>query len=423
MIPATLLDVDPSSSTPAWRIVAILAVLFYRGAMATLLAAFHTLPSIQRRRLLEEGAIASKELTVLLEHPRGLGMGLRLWSHFLLVVLLVLSWPLKPAIPGGYLSLALLTLLLLWGLDLAVPTLLTSANPEGWLTRLFPLYAPIHPLLMPILNPLAKRMDARAEEERAKEAAEETKPEAVTALIEEGEAEGILEQEDAELIRNVVSFGDTVVREVMTPRTRMVTVDGGATIPEAWQAFMHSRHGRLPVVDGSVDRITGVLLLKDLIQLPDHDGRRVRDLQKPIAFVPESKPVADLMRELQRRRGKMAIVVDEFGGVSGLATLEDLLEEVFGEIRDEHEGAPEIQPQADGSLAVSGQTHVEDLASHLGLTWERDGFDTVAGLLMARLGRIPKPGDAVVEDGVKLTVARMEGPRVNQVRVERLPAD
>jgi CBS domain containing-hemolysin-like protein len=423
MIPATLLDVDPSSSTPVWRIVAILAVLFYRGAVATLLAAFYTLPSIQRRRLLEEGAIASPELAALLAKPRGLGMGLRLWSHFLLVVLLVLSWPLKPAIPGGYFSLAFLTLIFLWGLDLALPTVLTTANPEGWLTRLFPLYAPIHPLLMPMVDPLARRMDERAEQERAKEAAEETKPEAVTALIEEGEAEGILEGDDAELIRNVVSFGDTVVREVMTPRTRMVTVDGGATLPEAWQAFMQSRHGRLPVVDGSIDRITGVMLLKDLMQLPDQDARRVRDLQKPIAFVPESKPVADLMRELQRRRAKMAIVVDEFGGVSGLATLEDLLEEVFGEIRDEHEGVPEIQPLPDGSLSVSGQTHVEDLASHLGLAWERDGFDTVAGLLMARLGRVPKPGDAVREEGVLLTVTRMEGPRVNHVRVERVPAD
>jgi putative hemolysin len=416
--------VDPSSNTPAWRIVAIVTVLLYRCAVATLLAAFHTLPSIQRRRLLEEEAFSSAELSALLEKPRGLGMGLRLWSHFLLVVLLVLSWPLRPAIPGGYISLSFLTLFLLWGLDLALPTLLTSANPVGWLTRLFPLYAPVHPLLMPVLEPLARRMDRLAEAERVKEAAEEPKPEAVTALIEEGEAEGILEQDDAELIRNVVSFGDTVVREVMTPRTRMVTIEGNASIPEAWQTFMQSRHGRLPVVDGSIDRITGVLLLKDLMQISDQDSRRVRDLQKPVSFVPESKPVADLMRELQRRRAKMTIVVDEFGAVSGLATVEDLLEEVFGEIRDEHEGAPEIQPQADGSLIVSGQAHVEDLASHLGLTWERDGFDTVGGLLMARLGRVPKAGDQVQEEGATLTVTRMEGPRVLQIRVDRLtPAD
>lgn len=412
---------DPDSSTPTWRIAAILALLLYRCTIQTLQAAFHGLPSLQRRRMLEEGSIPYAELAALLEKPRGLGMGLRLWGQFLLVVLLGLSWPLKPAIPGGYLSLALFTLLFLWSLDLALPVLLTSANPGTWLVRLFPLYAPIHPLLTPILTPLARRVDARAELERAKDAEEDPSPEAVTALIEEGEAEGILEREDSELIRNVVSFGDTVVREVMTPRTSMVTVDGSASVQEAWQAFIESRHSRLPVQDGRIDVITGVLLLKDLMQVSDQDPRKVKELQQPVAFVPESKPAADLMRELQRRRAQMAVVVDEFGTVQGLATLEDLLEEVVGDIRDEHEALAEIQPQTDGTWLVSGQAHVEDLASHLGLdALEREGFDTVAGLLMTRLGRVPRPGDQVREPDFLLHVLRMDGPKVTLVRVEPL---
>jgi CBS domain containing-hemolysin-like protein len=129
--------------------------------------------------------------------------------------------------------------------------------------------------------------------------------------------------------------------------------------------------------------------------------------------------VADLLRELQRARTQLALVVDEFGGVSGLITIEDLLEEVFGEIRDEHEAPAEIIEQAPGLWLVSGQAHVEDVARALGFEWERDGFDTLAGLVLARLGHVPRPQEAVAVEGARLTVLRMEGTRIVQVRVER----
>ncbi|HJV88978.1 MAG TPA: hemolysin family protein [Holophagaceae bacterium] len=411
---------DPSPSTPTWLIALLIGLLLYRSALAMMLSAHHALTSLQRRRLLEEEAIRDPELAALLERPQVLGMGLSLITQFLLVALLVLSWPLKPAIPGGWGSLAVITLAFLWGLDMALPTLLTAQEPGRWLARLWPLYAPIHPLFDLLLSPLARRLERRrAEAEKARDGEDEPASEdAVTALIEEGEAEGILEESDSELIRNVVSFGDTVVREVMTPRTRVVALSGEATVPEAWQAFMKSRHARLPVFNGSIDTIHGLLLLKDLMQLPDQDPRRARDLCKPALFVPESKPVSELMKEMQRQRAQLAMVVDEFGAVSGLVTMEDLLEEVFGEIRDEHEGATEIQALADGSLLVSGQAHVDDVASPLSLTWEHEGFDTIGGLVMARLGRVPKPQDRVAVEGATLVVLRMEGTRILQVKVE-----
>lgn len=410
---------DPSPSTPAWLFGLLIALLLYRGTLAILLSAHQALGSLQRRRLLEEEAIADPELASLLERPHRLGMGLSLCTQFLLVALLVLSWPLKPAIPGGWGSLAALTLAFLWGLDLALPTLITAGDPGLWLTRLWPLYAPVEPLFSLLVSPLARRLEhRRAQADRAREEEDEPGEDAVTALLEEGEAEGILEESDSELIRNVVSFGDTVVREVMTPRTRMKALPAEATVGEAWQSFMQSRHARLPVYEGAIDRVVGILLLKDLMQLPDQDPRRARDLCKPALFVPESKPVAELMKEMQRQRAQMALVVDEFGTVSGLVSMEDLLEEVFGEIRDEHEGAPEIQPQADGSLLASGQAHVDDVAAHLGLAWEHEGFDTLGGLAMARLGRIPKVQDRVPVEGAVLTVLRMEGPRILQVKVE-----
>ncbi len=136
--------------------------------------------------------------------------------------------------------------------------------------------------------------------------------------------------------------------------------------------------------------------------------------------MPESKPVAELLRDLQRARTQLALVVDEFGGVSGLVTMEDLLEEVFGEIQDEHEAPAGLVEQTPGVWFVSGQAHVEDVATTLGFTWERDGFDTLAGLVMARLGRVPAAQESVAVEGALLTVLRMEGTRIVQVRVQRL---
>ena len=408
------------SASQTWYLFAALAVLIYRGLMAILLAAFHAIPSLQRRLLLEEGTIADPHLAGLLERPRALGMGLAFWNQVLLLVLVVLLWPMHEALPGGAWILGALVLVGLWLLDLLLPALLISRDPALWLTQLFPLYAPVQAVLGPMMDPIARMIDRRHAEERAKDDDEEdATEEAVTALLEEGEAEGILEAEDRELIRNVVTFGDTVVREVMTPRTRIVALPVTATILEAWAAFTASRHSRLPVFEGGIDHVRGVLLLKDLMQLPDGAQPPLATLLKPPHFVPESKPVADLLRDLQRARTQLALVVDEFGGVSGLVTMEDLLEEVFGEIQDEHEGHADLVEQAPGLWLVSGQAHVEDVAQALGLAWERGGFDTLAGLVMARLGHVPKPQESVSVEGALLTVLRMEGTRIVQVKVER----
>ena len=408
------------SATPTWFLYAALAVVIYRAAMAILLSAFHALPSLQRRRLLEEEAITDPRLAELLERPRALGMGLEFWNELLLLVLVVLLWPTHTTLPGGAWTLGALVLLGLWLLDLLLPALLASRDPALWLTQLFPLYAPAQAILRPLVDPLARMIDRRHAEERAKDDDdEEATEEAVTALLEEGEAEGILEAEDRELIRNVVTFGDTVVREVMTPRTSIVALPITATILEAWAAFTHSCHSRVPVYEGSIEHVRGVLLLKDLMQLADGAQPALTTLLKPPHFVPESKPVAELLRDLQRARTQLALVVDEFGGVSGLVTMEDLLEEVFGEIQDEHEAPTGLLEQAPGVWLISGQAHVEDVAETLGLAWERNGFDTLAGLVMARLGHVPMPQESVAVEGAKLTVLRMEGTRVVQLRVER----
>lgn len=409
-----------SNAPPSWLLLAALVVLTYRGATMALLSAFHAMPSVQRRRLLEEGSVEDPRLATLLERPRTLGMGLEFWNQVLLLILLGLLWPFHLALPGGAWTLGILVLAALWALDLALPVLLTSRDAADWLTRLFPLYAPVQPLLAVLVDPVVRLIERRTQERVKESEPEEATEEAVTALLEEGEAEGILEAEDRELIRNVVTFGDTLVREVMMPRTRIVALPLEASVEEAWKAFTSSRHSRLPLYEGGIDHIRGVLLLKDLMQLPDGAKPALATLMKPPHFVPESKPVADLLRDLQRARTQLALVVDEFGGVSGLVTMEDLLEEVFGEIQDEHEAPVGLVEQAPGVYLVSGHAHVDDVAQRLDMTWERDGFDTLAGLVLARLGRVPRPQESVEVEGARLTVLRMDGTRIVQVRVERI---
>ncbi len=412
---------DPSSSSiHFWLGLAVAALLIYRAGMATLLAAFHSLSSVQRRRLLEEESITDPLLAGLMARPHMLRMSLGLWSQLLLALLLLFIWPFHGILPGGGWALAASALIYLWTLDLAIPTLLTCRNPAAWIIRLFPIYAPFHRILVLLVSPIARVFELRRQkQDLARDADDEDATEdAVTALLEEGEAEGILEETDSVLIRNVVSFGDTVVREVMTPRTALVALPAGASTQDAWAAFRESRHSRIPLYDGGIDKVVGVLLLKDLLQHPETKTLDLRELMKPAQFVPESKPIEELLRDLQRVRAQMAIVVDEFGGVSGLVTVEDLLEEVFGEIRDEHEGVADMVEQQPGVFIVSGKVHVEDLEQRMGLSFERDGFDTVAGLVMARLGRVPEAGDQVSVEGAMLAVIRMKGPRILQVRVE-----
>ena len=413
---------DPASSDPStWLVAGIVLVLLYRGLMAALLEAFQSLPSLQRRRLLEEDAVADPLLAKLLARPHALGLALTLWNQALLVALLSLVWPVRAMVPGGGWTLAGVTLLYIWTLDLVLPTLLTASDPGAWVMRLFSLYGPVHPFLAPLVAPLARYVERRREsQERARDGEdEEDHDEGVTALLEEGEAEGILEEEDRELIRNVVGFGDTVVREVMTPRTLIQGIPLSATVDEAWEAFRAGRHSRMPVYRDTIDNIVGILLLKDLMQLAPGEGTDLKALFKPASFVPESKHILQLLRELQRTRTQLAVVVDEYGSLSGLVTLEDLLEEVFGEIQDEHELQADIQEIADGEFLVCGQVHVDDLEERLGLVCQRDGFDTLAGLVMATLGHVPNPQETLEVPGARLTVHRMEGPRILQVLVKR----
>lgn len=228
---------------------------------------------------------------------------------------------------------------------------------------------------------------------------------------------GALAEDEWQVVSNVMRLGGVPVGEVMTPRTDIVAINAGATVEEAKQVMLDHGHLRLPVHTGTLDRIVGVLVARDLWRADQKGVAEIRDLPRAPVFAPVSRPVQELIPELQGKDAKMAIVLDEFGGTAGLATFEDLIEEIVGEIRDEHEAhePAEFQRLPDGSVRVWGGVSVREANQRLRLELPSDLSDTVGGYVFGSLHRVPRRGDEVPVDGGRLRVARMRGRRVEFV--------
>lgn len=291
-------------------------------------------------------------------------------------------------------------------------------DPERIVSRLLPVVTAASWLLLPLAIPVRKIFARREVAESAPPATEEE----VQAYIDVGREEGILEKEEEKLLLSIVDFGDTRVREVMTPRTDIVRIDAAAPFDSLIDLFVASKYARIPVVRGSIDTIVGIVHVKDTLEAI-HAGsiRPISELAREAYFVPETKKVSELLREFQRRHLWMAIVVDEYGGVSGLATVEDLLEEIVGEISDEHEDerAP-VTPIGENAYSVSGKENISTVAELFGHGPEEEEFTTVGGLLAARLGHIPRPGETHREGDLLFTVEEADRRRVHRVRIDRV---
>ena len=264
----------------------------------------------------------------------------------------------------------------------------------------------------------------------AQDAATENDGEAVDALIEAGEEEGILEESDRELVRSAVEFGDKVVRDVMTPRPVVFAVAAQTTLENFLKMLEARPFSRVPVFSGTLDIVTGIVFSHDLLQVPDTEAplRTVADLQRPAAFVPETKRVNELLREMQREKQHMRIVIDEYGGVAGLVTIEDLLEEIVGAITDEHESDSEAnapRQESEGVWVVPGSLEVEALEELTGDEDLKEGdyaATTVAGLVSEVAGRIPLTGEVVVAGKTRFEVLASTDRRVERLRVSTLEA-
>lgn len=248
----------------------------------------------------------------------------------------------------------------------------------------------------------------------------------VKSLIREGAARGIFNQTEEELIHSVFEFADTPAKAVMIPRTEIHAIEAGTSLADAARSFVESGFSRIPVYEGELDKIIGILYNKDVFKaLQEKSDFKIRDHLHPAFFVPSTLPISELLKQLQRRHLAMALVVNEFGEVEGLATLEDLVEEIVGEIRDEYdrEERGPVERLPDGSMVIKGSALLKDLKTDFDLPFEESSdYHTLAGFMLAKLKRIPRGGEWVEENGYKLTIVDMEGRRILKIKLEQTAA-
>jgi putative hemolysin len=304
-----------------------------------------------------------------------------------------------------------------------LPQVLYRRTSARWLTPLAPFIRAVGLLAKPfvaVLDLFQSLVELTDDANGAEEPP--TQAENIEALISAGTEEGLIEEEDRKLIQSVVEFGDKVVREVMTPRPNIVAISADATLEELRQLVINEQYSRIPVYEGTIDQIIGFVHVRDMFELDEDQraNRTVRELMRPIRAVPETKPVNDLMREMQQDNTHMVIVVDEYGNTAGLASMEDLVEVILGEIRDEHEPDSDIQEDGQGGYIVSGSFDVARLGDLLEFHPEEDiESTTVGGLVSEWLGRVPQSGESVERDGIHIDVLASDELRVAQVRVRR----
>jgi len=277
------------------------------------------------------------------------------------------------------------------------------------------------PLTFPIL---ISTTIARLLEPTEPEPAPPTPQENLEELMEAGEQEGLIKKGERELLQSVVKFGDTIAREVMTPRPEIAAIEINSSIEDLRRLFRTKRLTRYPVYSGQVDHIEGIVSVRDLMELPPEEQQRVplRSLVRPVPFVPETKPIKDLLKELQQSTTQMAVVIDEYGSVAGLITIEDLLEEIVGEIRDEVEPhARDIVKESASSYILSGHAGLAQIADELQVALEGRDYSTVAGLVMTHLGHVPAAGEKVEHNGLTFEVLEANQRTVLKVRMRIAP--
>jgi CBS domain containing-hemolysin-like protein len=301
-----------------------------------------------------------------------------------------------------------------------LPFIFFSRTEGRWIVPLAPVLRTLIYLALPVATVLGFCLSVAALSKDYADAAPERPSEAVDALIEAGQEEGILEESDRALIQSVVEFGDKTVREVMTPRPDIFAVPVETTIEQFTDLLRANPYSRVPVFRGSLDNIVGILFSHDVLQVPDVEARTrtAAELMRPeVQFVPESKRVTAQLREMQATNNHMAIVIDEYGGVAGVVTIEDLVEEIVGEIRDEHESSADIVREAGDSYIVPGSMDVDRLDDLFRIRPEGHEATTVAGLVTELLGRIPRAGEVVQEDGLRFEVLQSTDRVVERLRI------
>ena len=405
----------------------LLAVLFILDMLAIAVRA-----SLSNARLPQLLAIGgqdpekSTEPMLSMLEKIGFRLGLRLMitaTHLLLALIAVTL--LAAFLPG-------LTFWPLFGLILAASLLVlvleislegwVRRDPEPWLMRLFPLTRVLEFLLRPFSNLLMSLMGQPLVLERIHGAMTEDE---LKTWVEVGQPSGSLEKGERQMIYSIFHFGDTLCREIMVPRIDILALEANTSVPEAIQALTLSGHSRVPVYEETIDNVTGLLYAKDLLRasLDNEEPENIRPFLRPAYFVPEAKKVDELLREMQTHSIHMAIVVDEYGGMAGLVTLEDIVEEIVGEIRDEYDQGEELlfQYLTDDEFVFHGRIGTDDVNELLGTHLTSDLADTLGGYIYGSIGRVPVGGERVRLEEWELTVEQVSGRRIRKIHARRQP--
>lgn len=298
-----------------------------------------------------------------------------------------------------------------------LPRLLNALYKKKILGLFLPSYRLARSLAYPLLM-ITKIKETEEEQEEFREASDEE----IQTFIEEAQEEGIIETEERKLLKSVVEFGDTVVREIMTPRVDMAIIKSDTTIEKLRELVIKEKHSRVPVYKDRVDNIEGIVIAKDLLEYADdkYKNDSIEPLIRPVYYVPESMKVSELLNELQKRKLKLAVVVDEHGGVSGLVTMEDLMEEIVGEIQDEYD-REEIQiiERGPSDYIVSGDAEVEEIEELFDLEFAENSYITIGGLITHHLGRLPEVGEKVKIKNLSLEILEVDQKRVKKLRIKK----
>ncbi len=410
-------------------------LLVVLSLLATVDMAFGQLSDVGLRRLIGEAEEGLKGrsagfLKQVLEHRPRFIFAISATIQILLVVVAVLvtSISLKIFSERRFVLVGLLAGLLLAGMfRQLIPLFISTRNPEATLLFLLPVIRPFLPLMAFAADPFHKLFDRTRRKEQTPENGEEDDQEDIDddiqALIDVGEAEGILEEEEGELIHSIIEFGDTRVSEAMTPRPDIVAIPASATVRQARDIMIESKYSRLPVYRKQIDNVEGLIYVRDLLQrwAEGKEDEPIAPLVRPVYFVPETKPVAELLEEMQKAHVQLSIVIDEYGGVAGLVTVEDILEEIVGEIEDEDIAGDEeeIVESRDGAYEVLGSTEIGKIERLFGVEIEDDDFTTIAGLVINESGKVPRSGEHLTFHGLHVEVLEADDRRIGRLRLKR----
>ncbi len=418
------------------EIALTLLLLLVLSLLATVDMAFGQLSDVGLRRLIGENGEKPEArgrvfLKQVLENRPRFGFALSATIQILLVVVAVLITSISLNL---FQNTRMVLVGLVAGLILAgifrqlVPLFISTRNPEGTLLFLLPIIRPFFPAMAFLSDPFQSLFDrSRRNKDQVTEEGEEEEEDDdsgdLQALIDVGEAEGILEEEEGELIHSIIEFGDTRVSEVMTPRPDIVAVPNTATIREARDIMLDSKYSRLPVYGGQIDSIDGIIYVRDLLQCwaEGSEDASIRPLIRSVYEVPETKPVAELLEEMQKAHVQLAMVIDEYGGVSGLVTVEDILEEIVGEIEDEDIAGEELQEIVEaneGSYEVMASTEIGKIERLFDMEIEADDFTTIAGLVINESGKVPAVGEVLTIRGLEVEILEADERRINRLRIK-----